>query len=251
MRATASLSVTSATTEAALTPRAARSSTAAFDFVSLRPTIAMLAPASASPRASPSPIPPLPPVTIATLPPRSNKRVFISLFLSSALALPDQNQSDGRKCGAISRPLDLIDHETGARPGNGTRALADPEQADGERCEAGDQKGSAHLSFSVAPHPPKLRVRNNRICRSTPMPAKQCPGWVSRKGNRRRSAAGGGLMPRCFNLVTYTACCNWWPFGARYGAYRPAPRTGFGTRVPLRRLAKWLPPPKRPEVRRW
>src|SRR6516165_624646 len=175
MRATASLSVTSATTEAALTPRAARSFTAAFDFVSLRPTIAMLAPASASPRASPSPIPPLPPVTIATLPSRSNKRVFISVFLSSALALPDQNQSDSRKCGAISRPLDLIDHETRARPGNDTRALTNPEQADGKRCEAGDQEGSAHLSFSLAPRPSKPRVRNDRICRSTPMPAKQCP----------------------------------------------------------------------------
>ena len=49
MAATASLSVTSAATEIALTPRALSSATAAIDFVSLRPTTAISAPASASP----------------------------------------------------------------------------------------------------------------------------------------------------------------------------------------------------------
>ena len=39
---------------------------------------ATLAPAPASPRAMPSPIPPLPPVTIATLPARSNSFTFVS-----------------------------------------------------------------------------------------------------------------------------------------------------------------------------
>ena len=53
------------------------SATAAADFASLRPTIATAAPASASPRAMPSPMPPLPPVTIATLPLRSNSPVFM------------------------------------------------------------------------------------------------------------------------------------------------------------------------------
>ena len=47
------------------------SATAAADLASLRPTTAIAAPASASPRAMPSPMPPLPPVTIATLPVRS------------------------------------------------------------------------------------------------------------------------------------------------------------------------------------
>ena len=46
---------------------------AASDFAVFRPSTAMLAPAWASPRAIPRPIPPLPPVTIATLPFRSNR----------------------------------------------------------------------------------------------------------------------------------------------------------------------------------
>jgi len=57
--ATADLSVTSATTDIALTPHCLISTTAALDFASLRPTIAISAPASASPRAMPSPMPPL------------------------------------------------------------------------------------------------------------------------------------------------------------------------------------------------
>src|SRR4051812_47622145 len=61
----------------ALTPRCLISSTAAFDLASLRPTITISAPASASPRAMPRPMPPLPPVTMATLPLRSNGDVCI------------------------------------------------------------------------------------------------------------------------------------------------------------------------------
>ena len=50
----------------------ASSSTAAGDFSALRAATTTRAPARASPRAMPSPMPPLPPVTIATLPLRSN-----------------------------------------------------------------------------------------------------------------------------------------------------------------------------------
>ena len=77
MAATAALSVTSATTDIALTPRARKSAAAASDFASLRPTTATSAPASASPRAMPRPMPPLPPVTMATLPARSKSLVAI------------------------------------------------------------------------------------------------------------------------------------------------------------------------------
>src|SRR5438874_2897647 len=45
---------------------------AALVFADLRPAIATSAPASASPHAIPRPMPPLPPVTIATLPCKSN-----------------------------------------------------------------------------------------------------------------------------------------------------------------------------------
>src|SRR5262249_54091879 len=48
------------------------SATAAAAFPALRAATATLAPAAASPRAMPSPIPPLPPVTMATRPVRSN-----------------------------------------------------------------------------------------------------------------------------------------------------------------------------------
>jgi hypothetical protein len=83
MAVTAALSVTSVTIAIAFTPRRPRSSTAAADFAWLRPTTAMAAPASASPRAMPSPMPPLPPVTIATLPRRSNGLdVMVSFPLS-------------------------------------------------------------------------------------------------------------------------------------------------------------------------
>ena len=73
MAATAALSVTSAVTAIALTPHALSSAAAAVDLASLRPTTAMSAPASASPRAMPRPMPPLPPVTMATLPERSKQ----------------------------------------------------------------------------------------------------------------------------------------------------------------------------------
>src|ERR1700733_8977487 len=109
---TADGSVTSATTDIALTPSLARSAAAAIDFASLRPTIAILAPASASPRAMPRPMPPLPPVTSATLPRRSNRSGFIADIPDASLAPAQQNQ-DQAQCGqrgAIFGPLDLADH---------------------------------------------------------------------------------------------------------------------------------------------
>src|ERR1700748_3563542 len=134
----ASLPVTSATTAIARTPRAASSAAAAFDFASLRPTTAMSAPASARPRAMPSPMPPLPPVTMATLPLRSNRPDFIAHIsdVPSALALPDQDQPEGRQRRAVTGPVDLSDHEARRRPADRAGALADPEHADGEREKA-------------------------------------------------------------------------------------------------------------------
>ena len=72
-RSTSSGSVTSAVTTSAAAPVASEiSRTASLDFASLRPSMAIAAPAWASPRAMPSPMPPLPPVTMATLPVKSN-----------------------------------------------------------------------------------------------------------------------------------------------------------------------------------
>src|SRR5665213_2088937 len=171
MAATAALSVTSVMTEIAFTPCCRSSATASFDFASLRATIAIAAPASANPRAMPRPIPPLPPVTIATLPVRSNSFAVmsISLFLlggqgsspgppssssisgldsgaapPSALALPDQDQAKPRECCAVAGPLDLADHEARLRPLDHAGALADPEHANGERNKADGQKQLAH-----------------------------------------------------------------------------------------------------------
>src|SRR4051794_5889395 len=72
MRWTCAESVTSAVTPSVPLPTDARSARADVIFSWLRPTTATEAPACARPRAMPSPIPPLPPVTIATLPRRSN-----------------------------------------------------------------------------------------------------------------------------------------------------------------------------------
>src|ERR1700730_7442220 len=183
--ATAALSVTSAMTDIALTPRLRRSATAAFDFASLRPTTAMPAPASARPRAMPSPMPPLPPGTMATLPLRSNidvVMVSVPVMLSGrwcyetwtagtspaitsqpcvgfalTLALPDQDQAErGQRC-SISGPLHLADHEARLRPVDHAQALADPEQADGEREQPNDQQQSAH---GISSHRPMLCPRH-------------------------------------------------------------------------------------------
>src|SRR6516164_7048885 len=59
-------------------------STAAF-FSTLRQSIATAEPALARPRAMPRPIPPLPPVTTATSPVRSNKFKFTVLLLSEPI----------------------------------------------------------------------------------------------------------------------------------------------------------------------
>src|SRR5208282_4489253 len=78
--------VTSSWIAVAGTPALASSSTTARFFSSLRARIATAAPASARPSATPRPIPPLPPVTTATLPLRSN--IFglaIALLLRSPM----------------------------------------------------------------------------------------------------------------------------------------------------------------------
>src|SRR3712207_1134315 len=73
IRRTSSTFVTSTEQPAAAPARMALSSpTAASIFSWLRPATTTVAPHSTKPRAIPSPIPPLPPVTIATLPVRSN-----------------------------------------------------------------------------------------------------------------------------------------------------------------------------------
>src|ERR1700686_677776 len=181
MAATASLSVTSVATEIALTPRALSSATAAINFVSWPPRTAISAPASASPCAMPRPMPPLPPVTIATLPPRSNEPVFMVVFPleSSALALPDQDQPEGGQRRTVAGPLKLSDHEARFRPVDCAGALADPEQADGEREQAKNQKQLAHGISSPAVFALGRRVRRSE--------------WRARLV---RARAGGAL--RCF-----------------------------------------------------
>src|SRR5437899_1659833 len=71
-RATAVSSVTSTLTASAGAPSPSISATALRDLSTLRAATTMPAPAAARPRAIPSPIPPLPPVTTATRPLRSN-----------------------------------------------------------------------------------------------------------------------------------------------------------------------------------
>src|SRR5580704_15166015 len=129
MSSTAALSVTSAVRQIALMPRSLSSATAAVDLASLRATMAISAPASASPHAMPKPMPPLPPVTMATLPVRSNACVFMAAVPdeSLALALPDQDQAERGQRRAVARPLDLFDHEARSRPIDRAGALTDPQ----------------------------------------------------------------------------------------------------------------------------
>src|SRR6476660_7625522 len=58
--------------------------------------------------------------------------------VGSAITLPDQDQSDGAEHRAISRPLQLVDHDARLRPANRAGALTDPQQPDGERQKADD-----------------------------------------------------------------------------------------------------------------
>src|SRR3981189_995421 len=149
--ATAALSVTSTTIDIALEPCCLSSATAASDFASLRPTMAISAPASANPRAIPRPMPPLSPVTIATLPVRSNSAGFNVDVPegSSALALPDQDQAESGQRRAVSSPLDLVDHEARLRPADRTGAFTAPEQPDGKRKKTNDQQQFGHGGFLV------------------------------------------------------------------------------------------------------
>src|SRR6266404_6278353 len=183
--ATAALSVTSAVTDIALAPFCLSSATAAFDFASLRPTMTISAPASANPRAIPRPMPPLPPVTIATLPLRSNSPAFIvdGPDESSALALPDQDQAESGQRRAVAGPLDLVDHEARLRPGDRTGALADPEQPESEGEKANDQKPFAHGSF----------LARGRACRAIRQPR---PEWRARSP-RARAGIRDSDLNRC------------------------------------------------------
>src|SRR6476619_4411575 len=79
--ATAASSATSTAIENGWPPSFSRSRTAASDFVWLRAATTTRAPARASPRAMPKPIPPLPPVTIATLPFNSNMFWLLIVYL--------------------------------------------------------------------------------------------------------------------------------------------------------------------------
>src|SRR6266478_4315648 len=65
--------VTSTSVNSASPPACAMRRTAASPFLALRPASTTMAPAEARPSAIPSPMPPLPPVTIATWSERSNK----------------------------------------------------------------------------------------------------------------------------------------------------------------------------------
>ena len=64
--------MTSTSTASALRAQRLSSATASALLCALRPATTTVAPAPARPRAMPRPMPPLPPVTIATLPLRSN-----------------------------------------------------------------------------------------------------------------------------------------------------------------------------------
>src|SRR3984893_2832237 len=87
----------------------------------------------------------------------------------SALALPDQDQAERGQRGAVAGPLDLLDHEARWRPVDHTGALADPQQADGQREQAKDKKQSAHgfssfaiVRAAIAQGRPEWRARSPR-----------------------------------------------------------------------------------------
>src|SRR5262245_20190567 len=99
--------------------------------------------------------------------------------------LPDQDQAECSHQRTIAGPLDLVDHEASFRPRNQAGALADPQQPDGQREQADDQKQSAH---DVPPTPPVVKARyslagGNRSFRSAVREA-----MVSRYARRQEIA---------------------------------------------------------------
>src|SRR5438477_11604995 len=91
------------------TPSADNSPTALSDFSRLRAAMTTAAPAAASPFAMPSPMPPLPPVTIATRPDRSNRLIGISCAAEASSILRQcrlerqlpQNERARRRAGLL------------------------------------------------------------------------------------------------------------------------------------------------------
>src|SRR5262249_5204643 len=127
------------------------------DFAAFRPSTAIFAPASASPRAMPRPIPPLPPVTIATLPVRSNS--FTARSLSPRpLFVGSSTPSVTDDAGPGNGPADTA-------YGRGRRGLERPASADPPR-----------LIAIAAPRP---RERSDRASHT-----------------RQRSPSGGGAGTR-------------------------------------------------------
>src|SRR5665213_2703856 len=91
--------VTSAAMNTVLPPR---SFTAFSAFAALRPAITTVAPAPANPRAMPRPMPPLPPVTIATLPVRSNRFIrFAPSRVGASIHRRTHRRNDTRKAAAM------------------------------------------------------------------------------------------------------------------------------------------------------
>src|SRR3990172_3569892 len=137
---------TSTATASAFAPRAWSSFTAASLFAALRAATTTAAPACASPRAMPRPIPPFPPVTMATRPVRSKS--FIAPCLLSSLdaqpgiegvaqAVAEQVQAEPREGEGQPReqahPEGLADHVLPAGdhvpPRGDVGRDADPEEA--------------------------------------------------------------------------------------------------------------------------
>ena len=134
MAATAASSVMSATTESAFAaPSAESSSTAAAFFPASRPATITAAPHRARPRASPSPMPPLPPVTSATRPDRSN------MLAHAAALLPlDEVGEPTEQVSTVGRPrrgLRVVLHGKGRPVGAGDALV-----------RAVEQRGVRHLA---------------------------------------------------------------------------------------------------------
>src|SRR6185437_7637717 len=77
----------------------------------------------------------------------------------SALALPDQDQTERAQRGTIAGPLDLADHEARCRPLDHAGALTDPEQSDREGDKAEDEKQFAHGTFLAGGGAPSVNSR--------------------------------------------------------------------------------------------
>src|SRR5215213_438508 len=193
--------VTSTSANSALPPDCAICFTAAAPFSALRPASTTVAPALASPSAMPRPIPPFPPVTMATRSVRSNK-LMVPPY--AVMTMAGACRPVGPKPRASCAPLLLVRHELRRRP----EALPAARLVRLQIPQV--QTPQARRTGALA-DPSSGRARHNRArcrCLARVLRSRDVP--LCRQGDRLRGESGRGQIR--------AQCCGAQCRGDQHGA---------------------------------